>query len=499
MADHITPEYAADIPPVDPAAKGDEPVPPAAPKPEKQPSEQSPGLIVILAVAAISSLIVGLRSYEEAEGLEMWTFANNHEAMYRPMLPEINDDLPEGSQVDLKLIAYPAMQRRMLSGFASGTPTADLLEVEGGMAASVFAGPLEDIGFTDITDKLREEGLLERLNPPSLSPWTKQGRIFGLPHDVHPVMLGYRADLIEAAGVDVDQIETWDDFERVMRPLREDFDGDGRWDRYPLAVWPTNMADMRTLFLQAGGGLFDPQGQPQLDHPRNIDVAARVVSWSGGPDAIAAEVADSNQAGNQLRVEGFVLSELVPDWMAGVWKKDVKGLAGKVKLMPLPAWEPGGLRTSVQGGSMLAISDMTDDFDTAWTFAKKLYLDRDLAQTLFETTCIVSPVVEYWDAEFYDEPVEFYSGQPIGRMFLDLAPEVPLRGTSPFRSSAEARMTDAMYKLLTYARQNNVWDPEALRPEAERLLRYAQGEVVEQIERNPFVQSTTRPTSRMAP
>ncbi len=86
--------------------------------------------------------------------------------------------------------------------------------------ARAFAGPIEAVGFVDLTDRLAKDGLLERINTPSFSPWSSRGRVFGLPHDVHPVMLGYRADIVEAAGIDVSKIETWDDFERIMRPLQ---------------------------------------------------------------------------------------------------------------------------------------------------------------------------------------------------------------------------------------------------------------------------------------
>ena len=44
--------------------------------------------------------------------------------------------------------------------------------------------------------------------------------------------------------------------------------------------------------------------------------------------------------------------------------------------MPLPCMDPlEGRRTSVWGGTMLGISKTTKDLDTAWTFARQLYLD----------------------------------------------------------------------------------------------------------------------------
>ena len=113
-------------------------------------------------------------------------------------------------RVHILLLSGNVLQRRLLSGFLSGTPLPDLVEAYVQIVAQAFKGPLEDVGFVDLTDMVRAEGLTSR-SMRRLLPWTSRGRIFGLPHDVHPVLLAYRADLVEAAGIDVAAIETWDD------------------------------------------------------------------------------------------------------------------------------------------------------------------------------------------------------------------------------------------------------------------------------------------------
>ena len=130
----------------------------------------------------------------------MWLSAPPHYRMYVPMVQEWN--ATHSDHYNLVLLSLPALERRMLSAFTSGTPAADLLEVERKPAARAFMGPLEGVGFVDLTDRLKSEGLLDKLNAPSFTPWTSRGRNFGLPHDVHPVMLGYRADIVEAAGLE---------------------------------------------------------------------------------------------------------------------------------------------------------------------------------------------------------------------------------------------------------------------------------------------------------
>jgi arabinosaccharide transport system substrate-binding protein len=445
-----------------------------------------PAVWILILIAAVSSVMVALRARSDEEGMLFWVFARAHFIAYGPLVEEWNAQNPD-RPVQMRLLDYQALERRMLSGFLSGTPVADLIEVERGIAGRAFTGPLEDVGFVDLTDRLRAEGLLDEINEPSFSPWTSRGRIFGLPHDVHPVLLAYRADLVEEAGIDVSQIETWEDFERVLRPLMVDFDGDGRPDRYLLNFWPTNNGAIELLLLQAGGALFDAKERPVLDSEINARVLSRLVRWSSGPDRFVVEAPDFSAAGHKLRLDGVVVAQMMPDWLAGVWKQDLPGLAGKVKLMPLPAWERGGRRTSVSGGTMLGIPKTAPDFEAHWAFAKHLYLSEDLAERFYRASNIVPPVKRAWSLAIFDEPDPYFSGQPAGRLFLDQAAHVPHRTSSPFNPFAMARLGDALLRLIAYAERTGTYEPAALEPEARRLLAFAQDQVRQQIERNVFL------------
>jgi arabinosaccharide transport system substrate-binding protein len=379
-----------------------------------------------------------------------------------------------------------ALQRRMLSGFLADTPLPEVCEVESDTVATMFAGPVEAIGFTDLTDTLEREGLLDEINPPSFAPWSSRGRIFGLPHDVHPVMLAYRADITEAAGIDLTQVETWEDFARVMRPLQVDEDGDGHPDRWAINMWDTDQSVPRMLLLQAGVEFFDEQGRPTLNTPRAAMVLSRVVTWTGGPERIGVNAPIFGE-GRQMFISGQVLSNLSPDWLAGIFLNEVAGLKGKLKLIPMPAWEPGGRRTSVWGGTMLGIPKRSD-FDEAWQFAKRLYLDPALAEELYQKSLIISPIRKNWDLPLYDEPIEYFSHQPVGRMYIDLAPHVPRRSSNPFKIQAHQEITYALSRLKRYAESTNTWDLPTLIPQAREELRIAQEYVADRMKMNPFLQ-----------
>src|SRR5919202_1010016 len=152
--------------------------------------------------------------------LTFWTFANTHYDAYKQAIPSFEAAHP-GVTVDLQLVSGDAVTTRLQAAFWADLDVPDLVECEISRAGSFFRGPLKDIGFLDLTDRIHRSGLWDRMVQARFAPYTHRGRIFGLPHDVHPVQLAYRRDIFEREGVDVSKIETWDDFIAVGRKLTQ--------------------------------------------------------------------------------------------------------------------------------------------------------------------------------------------------------------------------------------------------------------------------------------
>lgn len=442
-----------------------------------------------MGVLALGSAI-GLIAWPAStpQGRSLWTFARLHDQIYGPILADWNARQP--TRVHSTLMALPALERRMLAGFLSETPCGDLLEVERRIAARAFTGPLESVGFVDLTDRLRAEGLLDEINGASFSPWSSRGRIFGLPHDVHPVMLGYRADIVEAAGIDVSTIETWDDFARVLSPLMREKDESGKPRRYLLNLWQTQGETIEALILQADGAFFDEGGRPTIDSDRNARAVAQIVAWTTGPDRIAAEAPDFSASGNQLKLEGFVIASVMPDWMCNYWKNEIPQLAGKVKLMPLPAWDRGGRRTSVWGGTMLGISRTAANPDELWAIAKHLYLSPEMARETYLRGDIITPVKSLWKDPVFAAPDPYFCDQKKGLMYIDLAPRVPVRTSSPYNYAAMLAVQDAVAKVIDDANATGRFGVADLMPAAKARLGAAQERIMRMISRNVFLRES---------
>ena len=447
----------------------------------------TPAVWLLLVLALGAATLVWLRPPAAHRGLSLWVFAQPHQMAYKPVIQKWNEEQADPAhRAECLLIDFPALERRLLSGLLSGTPVGELVEVERAVAARTFTGPLADIGFYDLTDRLKQEGLMEVINPPSFAPWISRGRIFGIPHDVHPILLVYRSDLTDAAGIDMSKIETWEEFFTALRPLMADNDKDGHPDRYLMNFWPSNVVLLEGLLLQAGGGFFDAKEQLVIDSEVNARVLSSLATWCGGPARVALDVPDFNAAGNALRLRGTVVAALMPDWLGGRWRLDMPELAGKLRLMPMPAWERGGLRTTTYGGTMLGIPKATKDFEAAWRFAKRLYLDPETHASFFRGTNIIPPVRTSWSHPVFSQPDPYFGGQRVGKLYIEQAGNIPMRTSSPYNNFALDRVSDALLKLIDIAERDQVSDPAQLLEAARAELREAQRQTARQIGRNVF-------------
>jgi len=449
----------------------------------------SPGAAVIVILAIVSAVIVALVPSDEPEGISFWVYTGPNFEAYAEPIAQWNATHPK-HPFTMLLLHDSAIERRMISGFLTGAPMADLLETHEIIYPKAYLGPIEQIGFLDITDRLHEEGLYEQFNEASFLQQARFGRFFGLPLASTPVLLAYRSDLVEAAGItdaDIAQIETWDDYFRVMRPLMQDLDGDGRPDRYLLSLSEISHDAIRMLVLQNDGVIFDENDQPAFANERNAHTLATLTTWVTGPKRIGIDVPLHGSAGHKQRLDGLVVGTMIPDWMFNLWKIENPQIGGKIKLMRLPAFERGGRRTSSLGSCMISINKRSPHIETCWEMAKMLYTSPEVAERIYRDVGMVTAYKAHWKAPFYHEPDPFCGGQATGSLFIEQAPHVPRTPASPYQNLAYGELVRVMIGLRAYADKHSIYEVEALAPEALRLLHVSQGQLQALMERNVFL------------
>lgn len=440
------------------------------------------GVAVILGLTVLSGGWLFFHPVKQREAtLECWVFARTHYQAYREVVREFEAANP-GVTVDLQLVDHRAITNRLQAAFWADLEVPDLVEIEIGSAGVFFRGPADLAGFADLKPWLAQEGYLDRLVAARLAPYTNRGRIYGVPHDVHPVMLAYRKDVLDAEGVDVSALETWDGFLREARRLTIPN------ERYMLELSNNSAAQFEMFLFQRGGGYFDEDGALTMDSPLVLDSLLWYVPLIAGPKRIGAALEGGGGIGmgqmfTQAIESGYVLCFLCPDWRVKFIETDAPRMSGKMALAPLPAFEPGGRRVSTCGGTMLGVTRKCAAPDTARALVRALYLDKTSVAASFEDLGILPAFKDAWDLPEYHQPRPYWQGQDVGGAFIAVADDVPPQHTSAYLDAAKAQMGSVIASCVAYYAEHG---EAGFHGFAEKRLGQAADEVRRAMTRDPF-------------
>jgi len=447
---------------------------------DRFPYGRAPFFILLVALAAGAARIwLSARHAESRPDLVFATFAYTHLEAYRRALPGF--EKKHGVKVAMYHLDFRPLRDRLQSAFLTGASVPDVVEL--GQIGYFTRGPVEDIPFADITERVHREGLYTNMVASRFPLWSSRGHMYGLPHDVHPVMLAYRRDLIDELGIDVSKLETWDDFAAMGRRVTRDLNGDGIPDRYALELSATSAAQLGQLSRQRGAGLFDESGAVAFDSVEMLETLLWCVRHAIGPERIGYDPGGGQNFAKAIN-DGLVLFLFCPDWRSKQFMLDLAGLSGKMALMPLPAWHKGGRRTTCWGGTGVFVTKASTKQELAWEFAKYLYLDKEELGKRFLDTNIIPPYKPAWSMPALNEPFPYYGGERIGARYAELAPETPPQYDSPYSDLAESKLVEAYLNAGIYYADHG---DEGLRAYAQSELTRCAEYVRRVIGRNVFL------------
>lgn len=447
------------------------------------PYGKAPLVILLLAVATgLGIAMASMGAAAEKPTLVMAIFAKDHAPAYRPVIEKFEKE--HGIKVQLQVVEQRALDSRLQSALQVGAEVPDMVELLDGTMGVFTAGPLADVGLVDLTERVERDHLRDKVVASRFIKWSSRGHVFALPHDVHPVMLAYRKDLTDQLGIDVSKLTTWEEFCRVGREVvKRDDNHDGVPDHYMLDMDPNGSDNLRFLLLQAGESLLSDKGDVAFD----TEGTAKVVEWfvrqNYGPGRIAA-YANWGQTLAQHVVDGVILFYFCPDWRTRQFENDIAPVAGKMAVMPLPAWTPGGLRTSTWGGTGLAITKACKHPDLAWELAMRLYYNPAELGQRYRGTAILPPLKAAWSDPAFAEPRPYYGGQQVGLELIKLANDVPAEQVNAFTKTANEKLSSAYVKSGIYYQEHG---ETGFHDYVMEQLWQAAADVRTRMARNPFL------------
>jgi lactose/L-arabinose transport system substrate-binding protein len=201
---------------------------------------------------------------------------------------------------------------------------------------------------------------------------THHGRITGIPFDLDPGLLYYRADLLEQASIDPNGIKTYDDLLNAARALKEKFGPNTQpihLEQVPFLgqLWVEMLAN------QLGTSMVDKNGKLQLRSGKYLKIMRwinQVAAEGLGTRAQYFSPTDlqSLENGNQVFVPWAIWWIYAPQFL-------LKQTAGKWRAMLLPAWSKTGRRSGVMGGASFVIPQKSKNPYLAWLYYEHLMFD----------------------------------------------------------------------------------------------------------------------------
>jgi len=410
----------------------------------------------MIAVAIISgALMLFFRAPQRAE-MKVWVFADSHANSYRtpdgdrPSLIEQYRKL-HGVRVDVSLIAAKAEDIRLMALFGSDSgDVPDLAEVEIGSVGKFFIPPIREVGFLPLNDFLKRDGLMDKMVRSRFAPWSKEGVIFGVPHDVHPVTISYRKDLFDEVGVNLASAKTWDQLQELCLKAQLGWQRKGFTRRFALEMPQSKPDYLVTMLLQRHINLIDDRNQVFLNDPKVADTVARYALMVTGSRQVGADSSPGVNMWTRDLANGDIAACFTPDWRSVYIRSFAKELAGKVAMMPLPVFDPGDEPTATWGGTMMGIPRRCKDPEESWKLLKFLYTTPQSLEARWRFTHIIPPMRERWADPIYHEADPFYGGQKVDELYIQLAERIPNRYVTPFTPMAVQSLSFALGRAVAH-------------------------------------------------
>lgn len=319
----------------------------------------------------------------------------------------------EGTTVKVVDVGYDNAYDKMSVGFQAGTGLPDVVTIETDAAPGYITQFPK--GMLDLNPILGGDEV--DFDPFKWSAGSDaDGSLRIAPWDSGTVALYYRTDIVEQAGVDIEAAATWDDLIAAGKVIKE------KTGHTLLSTDLSAGGGFQMLLQQLGQGLFNEAGEITLDSPEAVRVLtmlqemneAGLIKNVTGWDGRVTSAKDGDSA---------VTADAV--WWIGTLQGDAPELSGKYAVLPLPAFDEGGARTSNNGGSGLAVPAQAKNPQLAAAFVDFVLADADNQVSMMTNEGLFPSYLPALESDYFSKPVEYFGGQPVYETFAELTAQIP--------------------------------------------------------------------------
>lgn len=296
---------------------------------------------------------------------------------------------------------------------SSGVGVPDIIQIESDYVQT-FAETYPQY-FFDMNGYIDIEG---KVDPSKISTsYDSEGKLVSIPWDSGPVVMFYREDLFNQAGIDINSIITFEDYISAGKKLKE------RFPNITMTGLPFTQDEnlFRCLLVANKSYYLNNKGEITVASSKAIEtlqmikrlidegVAKNTINWDGGI------VANKN---------GELASWIMGGWWGGTIKDQMPEMKGKWKIAPIPAFSDGA-RASSSGGAGLSITASEPIKQAAaLEFIKESLMNVDNQLMMYEKYSLFPSYLPTYDDERFLKSDDYF-GDDFNKILADVTKEIP--------------------------------------------------------------------------
>nr|WP_273506435.1 extracellular solute-binding protein [Fulvimarina manganoxydans] len=371
----------------------------------------------------LAPMTIGAKAEELSGTVTIWSWDVAAKAL-EAVVPSFNEKYPDVKIVVEDIGNQPTYDRGLAGCAAGGTGMPDAYTVEN-QESEVFWARFPTC-FHDIKAMLGDDAdaLLGKFPEFKLTELTVGDKVYAMPWDSGPVVMFYRRDMFEKAGVDANSIETWDDFVEAGKKVMAANEGTSFVSTNGDTTW------FRMLANENGCTYFGENAETvAIAQPACVEALEAV-----GKVAEAGLFLKANWGETLQAIAGDKLAaSIYGGWYEGSLRGAAADQSGKWGVALMPALEKGGVRAANLGGSALAIPTASQNPEAALAFLRYALGTPEGQIIQLKASGLVPTLPEALDAPYVKEPQPFWGGQPIWETIIGTLDEIkPWRGTQYF-------------------------------------------------------------------
>jgi arabinosaccharide transport system substrate-binding protein len=300
----------------------------------------------LFALALVLCMLLGtfaVASAEEVTTFTLWTFIAQHQEFFEKAAERWNSVYPDRPiAVEVTTIGYDDMHNKFKVALQADEGAPDMCDVELGQFPNVLAYSDKLLDLTPALEPYAADLVQARLEI-----YAKDGKYYGAPLHVGAMVCFYDKAMLEAAGVNYEDIKTWDDWYEAGLKLKE-ADPEA-W----MGTVETSTQWVASLMLAQQGTDWQKDGEALINTPELAKVIDTQKSWleAGICETCPGGQPDTEE-GKAYIANNKIACVIMPFWYMSRFTDEIgENCKDRYVLAPCPVFEEGQLQSIGQGGT----------------------------------------------------------------------------------------------------------------------------------------------------